>query len=139
MNFIVGGTGITPALTIMRAVILAEKLKNVSIRLVFSNKTPADIFCQEELEEIVSVAKSASVKVCHVISRGDEENKDKLKEHDGFAYESGRVNQEILKKHVLSADDDSFCFLCGPPAMIAKAVLPALASLGFDDDQILEF
>ena len=135
MNFIVGGTGITPALAVMKAVVLAERAKNVSIRLVFSNKTVADIICKEELDDLLA-AGGSSFQICHVITH--EKLPAELDDVTGVHYEFGLVDTAILKRHLLDSAESS-CFLCGPPAMIHKAVLPALVELGFDDDQIFEF
>jgi nitrate reductase (NAD(P)H) len=134
MNFIVGGTGITPALAIIRAVVLAEKQAKIQaqIRLVFANKTLQDIFCQPELDEILSAHND--IVICHVISQGDI-NTDREREK----FVSGMVNASNLGENILLPSAVASCFLCGPPAMIAKAVLPALTELGFDEDQIFEF
>ena len=38
LNFIVGGTGITPALAILRAIVLSEKRSDTTLCLVYANK-----------------------------------------------------------------------------------------------------
>lgn len=138
MNFIVGGTGITPALAVMRAVILSER-KPYKINLVFANKTLEDIICKEELKELLS-AESGNLQICHVIDDKEFQHVGiEAKKVDRISYEKGRVRKEIFEKYIIPATEGSCCFLCGPPAMIAKAVLPALGEMGFDDDQIYEF
>ncbi|KAI8996149.1 hypothetical protein BC832DRAFT_567613 [Gaertneriomyces semiglobifer] len=137
MNFIVGGTGITPALAVMKAVVLAEKRRDVGIRLVFANKTTQDILCKDELDQLVTA--SDNFQICHVISDGNVSSCGDLSPSDKVAFDTGHVNVEILKAHIFPADEGVSCFLCGPPAMIAKGVIPALMELGFDDEQMLEF
>ncbi len=138
MNFIVGGTGITPALAVIKAVVLAERSAAVRIALVFANVTRADILCREELDELVKA--SSNVTICHVIASDDlSDTAAEPQEAARVAYASGHVNAAILRDHIIPAEDQSSCFLCGPPAMIARAVLPALTELGFDHDHIFEF
>jgi hypothetical protein len=37
----------------------------------------------------------------------------------------------MLAQHLLPAGPDSLALMCGPPAMLERAVLPGLASLGY--------
>jgi nitrate reductase (NAD(P)H) len=136
MNFIVGGTGITPALAVIRAILLAEKRTDVDITLVFANRTPDDILCEAELEELVK--SSNRLRICHVIASGTPAV-EQVTNHPHVAYASGHVSTAILRDNIIAADEQSCCFLCGPPAMLAHAVIPALMELGFDQDQVLEF
>lgn len=50
---ILGGSGITPMLQIVKAVI-KEKNPLLKLSLIFANQTEEDILCREDLEKIVS-------------------------------------------------------------------------------------
>lgn len=69
----------------------------------------------EELDHFEQESKGR-LEVTHVLSHPSESWKG-LK---------GHVNAEIIKKNLFPPEEDSACFLCGPPAMIQKAALPAL-------------
>jgi nitrate reductase (NAD(P)H) len=125
INFIVGGTGITPALAVIRAIVLAEANREIQISLVYANKTTEDILCLDELNQL-----SEHIKIFHVISS--------LKE-PAEQYHSGRINYDILKSACFEAHDNTLCLICGPPGMIANAVFPNLQKLGHDDNHIFEF
>jgi len=137
VNLVVGGTGITPALAVLRALILAEKRKDTDMRLVFSNKSPRDVLCDDIIRDLVSKAEG-KLEVTHAISDGDIEKLVEQNVDANVHYEAGHVNVDMLRRRLLSSDT-SVCFLCGPPAFIANAVVPALEDLGFDDEQIFEF
>jgi nitrate reductase (NAD(P)H) len=51
--------------------------------------------------------------------------------------EKGHVNEDIIHKYGFEPDEKSVALLCGPPAMIQKAVLPALVDWGYDEDKNL--
>ena len=129
VNFIVGGTGITPALAIIRAVLLAEENTKMQLSLVFANKTISDILCQDELEEL-----SNRLRICHVISCMDEPPSS-----DGVKYEAGHVNEKILDSNCFKPAPDTICLLCGPPGFINNAVMPKLEKLGYGENHIFEF
>ena len=129
VNFIVGGTGITPALAVIRAMLLAEENSKMQLSLVFANKTLSDILCRDELEEL-----SNRLRICHVISRLDE-----YPISDKFNYEAGYLNEKILGSNCFKPASDTICLVCGPPGMITNAVMPNLEKLGFDENHIYEF
>ena len=52
---------------------------------------------------------------------------------------TGFVDAEMLKKHLPAAASDAQVLMCGPPAMMEKAVKPALETLGFTKDSYMEF
>ena len=124
VNFVVGGTGITPALAVIRALLEVPQGPEVSdaqVRLVCSNKTPEDVLCDKELR-VLQEEYPERIQVWHVITRV-----------------TGHVDEVILREHFFPPAPETVCFVCGPPAFVAKAVMPALESIGFDDDHVFEF
>ncbi len=114
--FIAGGAGITPFIGIFK--MLKDENKIGNNKLIFANKTEADIIEQQFFNELLGT---------HFINVLSDEEK------EGF--EHGYINKEILKSHIESSDT---CFyLCGPPPMM-NAVLKDLDALGIKDDHIVK-
>ena len=57
----------------------------------------------------------------------------------GWTGEVGYVSADMIKKCLPSAGDDTTVLMCGPPAMIEKAVVPALDTLGYSADSRVFF
>jgi ferredoxin-NADP reductase len=114
--FIAGGAGVTPFLCILRD--LAEKGQLGGNRMVFANKTTADIILKEELEYFLGD------KILHVLS---EEKK------EGLAH--GLITSEILEKQL--GESSGYVYLCGPPRMM-KAVEEQLVKLGLPKTRLVK-
>ncbi len=113
--FIAGGAGITPFLSIMRQLHKAHQLKGN--KLFFSNKTAADIICEEDLTGML----------------GDEAIFVLTKEVNA-KYTSGYIDEDFLKKHV--ADFHKHFYICGPDAMTA-AIATILEQSGAETDSVV--
>ena len=112
--FIAGGAGITPFIAIIKSLKSKEKLDGNS--LIFANKTQKDVilesYFRDNLEEnFVSI----------------------LDEEEVSGHESGRVDEEFLKKHV--SDFSQHFYVCGPDPMV-KAISKTLEKLGAKPDAI---
>lgn len=95
---IAGGSGITPFMSMAKAVI--EKNENFNMTLFYGVKTLKDLAYKNELDAFASYG----IKVIYVLS--DDINPD---------YEHGFVSAKLLKKYV-DIKNASF-FLCGPQSM----------------------
>ncbi len=111
-----GGVGVTPFLSHIRH---ARRIApGARIVLLCANKSPADIIARDEL---AAVAAATELRVVHILSQTEP---DALPEGaPGVTFESGRVSEDLMARHVPSADA-SFYF-CGPPPM-QSAVLHGL-------------
>lgn len=114
--FIAGGAGITPFISIFRY--LQSKNELGSNKLLFANKTKADIILEEEFRNILGD------KFVNVLS--DE----KLS-----GYCNGFVTEELIKSNSIGVNP--FYYVCGPPPMM-EAVENHLATLKVDDKQIIK-
>ena len=94
-----GGSGITPFLSMARAI--RDGIEKFNLTILFGSRTEESILFKEELAEITKVC--PKVKVVHVLS--DEEK-------DGF--EHGFITADLIRKYLL---DNSSIFICGPEAM----------------------
>lgn len=114
-TFIAGGAGVTPFIAILR--MLADRGELSGHRLIFANKTEADIILREEFDAM------EGLETIYVLS---DENK------DGF--EHGRIDKDFLKKHI--SDFDQHFYVCGPDEMV-ESINEALKDLGAEADELV--
>ncbi len=114
--FIAGGAGITPFIAIFRYLNSKNKIGNN--KLIFANKTKADIIHEEEFRKMLGK------NFINVLS-------DEITE----GYEHGYITKEIIKTYIPSPG--SYLYLCGPPPLM-DAVEKLLADLGVDEKMIIK-
>ena len=114
--FIAGGSGVTPFISILRD--LSRKNRVGNNRLVFANKTKADIILREELENMLGD------NFINILS----EEKDE-------AYGHGFITAEFIKEH--AGDLSGYFYLCGPPPMMKK-LEEFLSALNVDKSRIVK-
>jgi ferredoxin-NADP reductase len=114
--FIAGGAGVTPFIAIFRYL----QSKNIvgNNKLIFANKTKADIIHEEEFTNLLGK------NFINILS--DEKV-------EGYA--QGFITEDFLKKYI-SANDKHF-YLCAPPPMM-DAVTKHLAALHIDEKSIVQ-
>jgi ferredoxin-NADP reductase len=114
--FIAGGAGVTPFIAIFRYL----QSKNIvgNNKLIFANKTKADIIHEEEFTKLLGK------NFINILS--DEKV-------EGYA--QGFITEDFLKKYI-SANDKHF-YLCAPPPMM-DAVAKHLAALHIDERSIVQ-
>jgi predicted ferric reductase len=95
--FIAGGAGVTPFISIFR--FLQSKNEIGQNKLIFANKTKADIILKPEFEKLLGK---------NFINILSDENVD--------GYEFGVITQEFIKAH--SDGINKIFYLCGPPPMM---------------------
>ena len=107
-----GGSGITPFLSMARAI--RDGIEDFSLTILFGSRTRETILFADEFSEIAAVC--PKVKVVHVLS--DEEA-------EGF--EHGFITAELIRKY--APEGEYSIFLCGPEAMY-RFVMPEVEKLG---------
>lgn len=113
--FIAAGAGITPFLSIIRN--LARHKKIAGNSLLYSNKGPGDIICEQELRHYLGVhARFLCTREqdCHCVSQ--------------------RVDKAFLQANL--HDFSQRFYICGPPPFVV-AVNAALQELGADPDAVV--
>ncbi|OCL15197.1 hypothetical protein AOQ84DRAFT_225138 [Glonium stellatum] len=123
ISLVLGGSGITPGYALI-ARILLSKGDETEIRVVDANKSETDILLKEDLDKFEMDSKG-QLKVRHVLSHPN----------DGWKGLKGHVGEDVIKKNLFEPKESSVVLLCGPPAMIQKAALPALKDWGYIEDQ----
>jgi ferredoxin-NADP reductase len=112
--FIAGGAGITPFISIFRDLRAKDEISGN--RLIFANKTKADIILEDELRDMLGNS------FINILS--DEK-------HKGFFH--GMITEDFLKDNI--GESRRNFYLCGPPPMM-DAVKKQLASLGVGENSI---
>lgn len=95
--FIAGGSGVTPFISILRDLHNNNRIGNN--KLLFANKTEADIILKDELEKLLG---NNFINI--------------LSEEKTAEYSHGFVTEEFLKKEI--GDFNGYFYLCGPPMMM---------------------
>ena len=114
--FIAGGAGVTPFISIFR--FLQSKNEIGQNKLIFANKTKADIILKPEFEKLLGK------NFINILS--DEKA-------DGYAY--GQITEHFLKDYIKDSPEN--IYVCGPPPMM-DAVEKFLSNLHFDEKQIIK-
>ena len=94
-----GGSGITPFLSMARAI--RDGVEDFNLTIIFGSRTEEQILFKDEFDKLM--ADCPKIKVVHVLS--DEEK-------EGF--EHGFITAELIKKY---APESYSIFVCGPEAM----------------------
>lgn len=133
---LVGGTGITPMLQALHA-ILGTPGDTTRVTLLYSNKAAGDILARQTLDAWAA-AHPRRLKVVHTLTR----------EPTGSSWDGhrGRIDRSFLEKHG-HPGPGTLVFICGPPAMYAdlsgargeKALSGVLADLGYRAEQVVKF
>ena len=137
LSMLAGGTGITPMLQALHA-LLGSAGDGTVIDLIYGSKTERDILARDTLDAWAA-AHPGRLRVTHVLSH----------EADGagWAGERGLVTRELIAAHCAPPSESTAVFVCGPPPMYDALCGPrgepeiagALAELGYASDQVYKF
>lgn len=116
---IAGGSGITPFLSMAKAIVDGTEKFNLTI--IYGSKNKSEILLKNELDSLVNNS-NGKVKVINVLSE---------EIADGF--ESGFITAELIKKYAPSSDYS--VFVCGPKAMY-KYLETEIAKLSLKEKRI---
>jgi len=114
VTLVLGGSGLTPGYQLI-ARILKTQGDKTQLRVIDANKSENDILLREQMDAFEKKHQD-QIKITHVLSHPS----------DKWKGIKGHVNADIIKENAFEPKDGNVVFLCGPPAMIQKAALPAL-------------
>ena len=114
--FIAGGAGVTPFISIFRY--LQSKNEIGNNKLIFANKTKADIILEQEFKKLLGK------NFINILS--DEKTEE-------YAY--GQITEDFLKTHI--TDSNKVFYVCGPPPMM-EALERQLANLQINKKSIVK-
>ncbi|KAK4135467.1 ferredoxin reductase-like protein [Trichocladium antarcticum] len=134
-GMVAGGTGITPMLQVVRAIIRGRAAGDrTEVDLIFANVTEQDILLREDLDQLA--AEDKGFRVHYVLD----------KPPAGWTGGVGYVTSEMVTKCLPKAADDVKILLCGPPPMVS-GLKKTTEALGFKkarpvsklEDQVFAF
>ena len=114
--FIAGGAGVTPFISIFRY--LQSKNEIGNNKLIFANKTKADIILEQEFKKLLGK------NFINILS--DEKTEE---------YAFGQITEDFLKTHI--TDSNKVFYVCGPPPMM-EALEKQLANLQINKKSIVK-
>ncbi|XP_051249181.1 NADH-cytochrome b5 reductase 3 [Dicentrarchus labrax] len=127
VGMIAGGTGITPMLQLITAVMKDPQDKTVC-HLLFANQTEKDILLRPELEEI-QVNNPDRFKLWFTLDRAPED----------WEYSQGFIGEDMVREHLPPPSEDTLILMCGPPPMIQFACNPNLDKVGHSSSRRFTF
>ncbi|CAN9508440.1 unnamed protein product [Ophioblennius macclurei] len=127
LGMIAGGTGITPMLQIISAV-LKDPQDQTVCHLLFANQTEKDILLRPELEEL-QVNHPERFKLWFTVDKAPED----------WEFSQGFINEEMVRDHLPPPGDDTLVLMCGPPPMIQFACNPNLDKVGHPESRRFTF
>lgn len=133
---LIGGTGITPMVQALHAV-LGDPTNTTEVAVLYGSRVSDDILGKELLDTWNSLDR---LSVTHVLSHEPEESK--------WSGARGFINKDLIKEHFPPpGDKGSIIFVCGPPPMYAalcgprdeKEVSGLLKDMGYPAEQVYKF
>ncbi|KAI1467153.1 ferredoxin reductase-like protein [Daldinia caldariorum] len=134
-GMVAGGTGITPMLQVVRAIIRGRPTGDrTQVDLIFANVTEQDILLKEDLDALAK--EDSGFRVHYVLDKPPE----------GWTGGVGFVTADMVDKWLPKPAPDVKILLCGPPPMVG-GLKKAAESLGFQkarpvsklEDQVFAF
>lgn len=122
-GMIAGGTGITPMLQIIRAILMNDD-DNTRVDLLFANVTEEDILLRDELDELARQERENGknrFRVYYVLNNPPE----------GWTQGVGFVTADMIKDFCMAPAPDVKILICGPPPMVS-AMKKACTALGYE-------
>lgn len=138
IGMVVGGTGITPCIQALHA-ILGTATDKTKVSVLYGSRTAEDILCRQVLDEWVKTVGSDRLEVTHVLSE----------EPAGTPWDGARgfINKELVEKHFPKPADDVLIVICGPPPLYKALSGPRdeaevtglLGELGYTSKNVYKF
>jgi len=120
IGMMAGGTGITPMLQIIKAVLM-DDADTTEISVLFANQTEEDILVRDMLDEW-DAKYSHKFKVWYTVDRPPAV----------WKYSSGFITEKMIQDRMPPPSPDSLILMCGPPPMVKFACQANLEKLGYD-------
>jgi ferredoxin-NADP reductase len=114
--FIAGGAGVTPFISILRDLESRNEIGNV--KLIFANKTKADIIYEKEFKQLL--------KNNFINNLSNEKDNE---------YANGFITPDFLKENI--SDFNKYFYICGPPQMM-DAIEKILSNLEVPEQLIVK-
>eukprot|EP00814_Leptocylindrus_danicus_P021724 CAMPEP_0116030662 /NCGR_PEP_ID=MMETSP0321-20121206/16996_1 /TAXON_ID=163516 /ORGANISM="Leptocylindrus danicus var. danicus, Strain B650" /LENGTH=305 /DNA_ID=CAMNT_0003505527 /DNA_START=65 /DNA_END=982 /DNA_ORIENTATION=- len=140
IGMIVGGTGITPMVQALHAILGSDAAKTTKVSMLYGSKVSSDILGEELLDNWAE-KHSDCFSLTHVLSDEPEDS--------SWAGKKGFINKDLIAEHLPppSEGDNVIIFVCGPPPMYnalcgprdEKELTGVLAEMGYEASQVYKF
>lgn len=141
IGMIVGGTGITPMIQALHAILGdTESPAEQRADVLYGSRHSGDVLGKEMLDAWEK-SHGNKLKVTHVLSAEEKDS--------AWTGERGFINKELVEKHLPGPEgrDDVIIFVCGPPILYDifcgprtdPEVTGILKELGYTKDQVFKF
>merc|ERR1712146_740242 len=125
LGMMAGGTGITPMLQIVAA-IMKDPKDSTQVSLLYANQTEDDILVRDLLEGLCKQYPDR-FKVWYTVDRPQPD----------WGYSTGFITSDMIAEHLPPPGDDTTMVMCGPPPMIKFACQANLDKLGYNKERSL--
>jgi cytochrome-b5 reductase len=127
VGMMAGGTGITPMLQVIAA-ILKDPNDTTEISLLYANQTEDDILVRDMLEDLQK-KHPKQFKLWYTVDRPPAK----------WAYSSGFITDTMIAEHLPGPEEDTLILMCGPPPMVKFACKANLDKLGYPASKQVAF
>ncbi|KAJ1620725.1 hypothetical protein T492DRAFT_1075670 [Pavlovales sp. CCMP2436] len=122
-----GGTGITPMLQVIAA-ILRDPTDKTKVSLLYANQSEGDILVRDMLEAL-QASHSDRLNVWYTLDRPPTD----------WKYSSGFITEDMIKAHLPAPGPTTLVLMCGPPPMVKFACQANLDKIGHAKDMQVAF
>uniref|UniRef100_A0A914ZJ24 NADH-cytochrome b5 reductase n=1 Tax=Parascaris univalens TaxID=6257 RepID=A0A914ZJ24_PARUN len=122
VGMIAGGTGITPMLQIINAILKKED-DPTKISLLFANQQQDDILLRDRLDRLAE-EHAERFHVWYTLDRPPSE----------WKYSTGYINEAVISEHLPVPNAETVILMCGPPPMVNFACVPNLDKLAYPSE-----
>lgn len=138
IGMLVGGTGISPMIQALHAV-LGNPHDKTQVSILYGSRTSEDILGKAGLDEWCA-AHSDQLTVTHVLSNEPASS--------SWSGPKGFIDRALIETHMPSpSEKDAMIFVCGPPAMYdalcgarnEETITGVLGEMGYTQDQVYKF
>ena len=127
LGMMAGGTGITPMLQVMAA-ILKDPNDTTVMSLLYANQTEGDILVRDMLEKLAA-KHPGRLKLHYTLDRPPAV----------WKYSSGFITDTMIKENLPAPSEDTLVLMCGPPPMVKFACQQNLDKLGYSKESQICF
>jgi cytochrome-b5 reductase len=128
LGFVVGGSGLTPALQVIQAILANSAQDSTKLKLIFSNSTENDVLLKEHLDRLAS-AHPEQLTITYVVTRPTA---------PAEWFHAGRFTKEFLQAELPAPSSTVRIAVCGP-SQHNKDAIDMLTELGHAKDNVVKF
>jgi len=128
LGMMAGGTGLTPMLQIIAAVLKEPPASAPTMWLLLANQTEDDILVREMLEGL-QAQHPTRLHLHYTLDRPPA----------AWAYSRGFITKEMIAAHLPPPGDETLVLMCGPPPMVQFACRQNLDALAYPGERQISF